>query len=252
MHRFILPPDAIATGRPLLDKKESHHAKNVLRVKEGEVVELLDGKGGAFRAVVAGFEDGRVALTVDKRKEGKSSSVEISLSCAVIKPERMEWMLEKACELGVTAWAPVLAARGVVKLSKERWEAKTGRWTKIAAASCKQCGLARVPEVKSPVPFKEAAERIKEHDLALFPTLERAGKDLHEVLEKHGSAKKVIVFIGPEGDWTPEETDRALAAGAVPVSLGSLVLRAETAGLYTVSALRYFYDSATNPRNISN
>ena len=244
MHRFILPSVAADSGTVLLDAKESHHARNVLRVKPGEVVELLDGRGGKFRAVVAGFEEGRVALSVDKRAKDAPPGLEITLAPAVIRPERMEWMLEKGCELGMAEWAPVLTERNVVKLSRERWQSKTERWRKIAAASCKQCGQARVPELRDPVLLKDILARAGEFDAVWIPTLGAPGETLHSAFAKTPNARKVLALIGPEGDFTEKEVQKAVAAGAKAVTLGSQILRAETAALYVLSAAQFFYGSS--------
>lgn len=243
MHRFILKPEALRPGRVLLDKKESHHARNVLRVKPGEVVELLDGEGARYRAVIAGFDGEHVELSVDRTPERAPVRPETTLAGAVVRPERMEWMLEKACELGVHGWAPVLTERAVVKLSRERWQAKVARWKKIAQESCKQCGLPRVPDVAEPVPFKQMVGRIADFGLAVLPTLAVPTRSLGEAFSSRPEAGSLLILTGPEGDFTPKEVSQAVEAGAVPVSLGSLVLRAETAAIYVLSAARFFYGS---------
>ena len=241
MHRFILPSVSAESGQVLLDLKESHHARNVLRVKPGEVVELLDGAGGKFRAVVAGFEEGRVALSVDRRTAEAGAAIEITLAAAVIKPERMEWMLEKCCELGVSRWIPVLTERNVVKLSRERWEVKIQRWRKIASETCKQSGQARVPQLSEPVLYKEIIKETPAFDAAWIPTLGVPGQTLKAALSGAPKARKVLVLIGPEGDFTDKEVQLAVSNGVKPVSLGAHVLRAETAALYALSTVHFFY-----------
>ena len=241
MHRFILSSVTAASGRVLLDKKESHHARNVLRVKIGEGVELLDGRGGKFRATVSGFEEGRVALTVESIIDEIKQGLEITLAPAVIKPERMEWMLEKSCELGMTEWAPILTERSTVKLSRERWQAKTERWRKIAAESCKQCGQAKVPFLREPILFKEMLMKTATFDAAWIPALCVPGKTLQVAFAKTPKVRKVLVLIGPEGDFTEKEVRGAVSEGIQAVSLGSSVLRAETAALYMLSTAQFFF-----------
>ncbi len=241
MHRFILPSVTALSDHVLLDNKESHHARNVLRLKLGEGVELLDGRGGKFRATVAGFEEGRVALTVDGPTKDAVPVLEITLAPAVIKPERMEWLLEKSCELGMTEWAPILTERSTVKLSRERWQAKTERWRKIAAESCKQCGQAKIPTLREPVLFKEFLSRAATFEAAWIPALCVPGEDLKAVFANTPKVKKVLILIGPEGDFTEKEVRGAVSAGIKAVSLGSSVLRAETAALYMLSTAVFFY-----------
>lgn len=263
MHRFILTPEALAAERVLLDKKESHHARDVLRVKPGQAVELFDGRGGRYLAVVAGFEQGRVALSVDRRlpagqaglpagRQGGESApggIAVTLAPAVIRPERMEWMLEKSCELGAGEWAPVLTERGIVKLSRERWQAKVERWRKIAQETCKQCGQPRVPKIAEPVSLATLASRIGSFDLALIPTLAVPGISLGEAFAKAKNAEDLLILTGPEGDFTPNEVREALKAGALAVDLGTLVLRAETAAIFALSAARFFFASCDKAKS---
>ena len=244
MHRFIVPSTAGESDRILLDAKESHHARNVLRVKLGEAVEVLDGKGAKFRAVVAGFEETRVILSVDRQTHQDVPGIQVTLAVAVIKPERMEWMLEKCCELGVREWIPVLTERSVIKLSRERWQAKLGRWRKIAAESCKQSGQARVPDLREPTPFNDMLKEAGHYDGAWIPTLAAPGPDLRKALAAKPKAARALFLIGPEGDFTEKEAKKAVLAGILPVSLGASILRAETAALYTLSAAHFFYGSS--------
>jgi 16S rRNA (uracil1498-N3)-methyltransferase len=249
MHRFFVEA-ASEKEIVTLDPKESHHALSVLRVKAGEAVELLDGKGGTYGGFIAKAEKGsRVEISVQSRSNaGDAQDVEITLAPAVIKPERMEWMLEKSCELGVRAWQPLLTERGVVKLSAERWQGKASRWRKIAQESCKQCGLSRVPEIGGPLPFGEFVKRFHSYDAVFFPTLAVKGETLKAAMEKRSRARKVLIVIGPEGDFTPKETQSAVSAGAIPVTLGPLVLRSETAAIFGLSTARFFYASPDGQR----
>ena len=157
LRRFHITSSSIKEGQVTLDGKESHHALTVLRVKTGDAVELLDGQGGNFQGVVAGIEKGRVKVSVNAAlsKPQAQDRVPITLAVSVIKPERMEIMVQKACELGVHAIVPLVTERTVVRLSRERWESKGQRWRKIAAESCKQCGQARTPEIQDVCEFKK-------------------------------------------------------------------------------------------------
>ncbi len=249
MHRFIISSVPAEKSTVWLDAKESHHARNVLRVKEGESVEVLDGLGGKFQAVVAGFEEGRVGLLVGRRSEEKAQRLLITLAPAVIKPERMEWMLEKACELGIAEWRPILTERNAVQLSRERWVSKTERWRKIARESCKQCGQARIPVLNEPILFKDLLAQKEEFDAIWIPTLEVPGEDLRSAMVKTPHAQKVLVLIGPEGDFTQKEVQKAVSLGAKAVTLGPRVLRAETAALYLLSAAQFFYGSSDGKRD---
>jgi len=162
--RFFIDPTAVKNGAVYLNEKESHHAVSVLRIKAGDVVELLDGTGNSFRGIVSGFKDKRLSVSIIQNEScttksgainrlptGKAGAptmlVEITLAASVIKPDAMDLLIQKTCELGVTCVLPILTERCVVKLSQERWQAKYQRWQKIALESCKQCGRPTPPSI---------------------------------------------------------------------------------------------------------
>ncbi len=221
-----------------LSKEESHHAISVFRLKSGDVVELFDGQGQKFSGVVTGEKNHRLSVMVSQNIASTASSLSITLAQAVIRPERMELMIPKACELGVSVIQPLICERSIVKLSKERWASKLERWRKIALESCKQCGQTRIPVIAEIRLYKEFLQDVKSYDLILIPTLAVPNQPLHQAIAQK-KTKNALVLIGPEGDFTPKEVALASQAGAVAVSLGDLVLRSETASLYLLAVLRY-------------
>ncbi len=239
MHRFHFQRDALRDGVVELDKKESRHALSVLRLKSGDVVELIDGEGGRFDGVVIGGLEGRLRVQVRETRAAEEQTVSVTLAVSVIKPERMELLIEKACELGVSRIQPMFTERSVVRLSAERWNAKRERWAKIALASCKQCGQARIPTIEAVQDFSRIVSSFKEYDAVLIPALSVPAKSLKAALAQAGPVSKVLALIGPEGDFSQKEAETAIAAGAKPVNLGSLVLRSETAALYVLSVLQF-------------
>ena len=242
MHRFQISPGSIKEGLVILDPKESHHALSVLRVKPGETVELLDGKGGSYQGVIASSQKGRVKVSVSApRAVRQKSRVPVTLAVSVIKPERMELLIQKACELGADRIIPLISERTVVRLSRERWEAKGVRWQKIAAESCKQCARAQTPEILGVVEFKKFIGQVSGYGTVLIPTLAVPVKSLYHSLNANKDAHSVLVLIGPEGDFSRSEVESAILSGAQPVTLGPLVMRSETAALYTLSVVRFFY-----------
>ncbi len=231
----------------LLSAEDSRHALSVLRLKSGAVVDLIDGQGKSFRGVVAGVKDGRVEVSLDKRSQKDlSMPVEIVLAASVIKAEHMDFLIQKSCELGVTGIWPILTERSVVKLTKEQGQSKAGRWQKIAHEACKQCGLSKTPAVETPRAYKDIFAKAGSFGLILMPTLAGKTASLHDALQIK-DAKKILLLIGPEGDFTAQEIKLALSHGALPVGLGPLILRSETAALYAVSAISFYYRRAAGP-----
>ena len=246
--RFFIDPSAVKDGAVRLSREESHHAISVLRIRTGDAVELLDGSGNSFRGIVSGLKDKRLLVSVDKsvssvRATGRSvvhQPIQITLAASVIKPESMEILIQKACELGAQRIVPIMTERSVVKLSKERWESKHERWRKIVLESCKQCGRTIPLEMMPVQSYKAFLESARSFDHILIPTLAVLGEPLSNHLKKVHSGT-ILAMVGPEGDFTPREVQWAIEAGAKPVTLGQWVLRSETAALYLLSVLQFFY-----------
>ena len=239
--RFRIASEEIQSETVLLDEKESRHALVVLRLKAGDAVRLFDGKGAVRSGVVLGQESGRLRVMPDKNVFSEAAPQwRVTLAPSLIKPERMDLLFEKACELGVYAIAPFVSERSVVRLSEERREAKLRRWRKIVSESCKQCGLSTLPVVHPIRRFEDLAAESRDHDLVLIPTLAAVGRSLSQVLEGRPRLRSILVFVGPEGDFTAGEVEAAVSNGAEAVHLGPLVMRSETAALYLLSSLRFF------------
>ncbi len=241
MPRFLIHTPALDQKEVFLDPDQTHHAASVFRIKKGDSLDLFDGKGGQYAAVAGDVIAGKLAARILQNTSHSSSVlVPITLAVGVFKPERMEILIQKATELGVHAIVPLLTERSVVKLSPERWKAKIARWQKIAQESCKQCGLPTVPRVDPPVLFKNFIPEIKNYEVSLIPTLEGATTPLISVLPKK-KPKSIVALVGPEGDFSAREVGEAMGVGARPVSLGPLVLRSETAGMYLLSTIHFYY-----------
>jgi 16S rRNA (uracil1498-N3)-methyltransferase len=239
MHRFLVTPQELKQDKILLNEKESRHALSVLRLGDGDAVEIFDGEGRSVEGIVVGRSEGRVTVKVGRERAAAASGAEVTLGVSVIKPERMEWLIEKATELGAFAVRPLVTERTIVRLSAERWEGKVARWKKIAAESCKQCGLSRVPRVEEVAKFDTVLKTFSSYDVVLLPTLPEKSLTLTETLKNASSSSRILVLIGPEGDFTAGEIQVARAAGARPVTLGDLTFRSETAAVFMLSVLRF-------------
>lgn len=224
----------------ILDEKESRHALSVLRLKTGDSVEIFDGEGQSVAGVIASQAGGRVSVKVGHNRLARAAGTQVTLGISVIKPERMEWLIEKSTELGAFAIQPLLTDRTVVRLSPERWEGKIVRWKKIAAESCKQCGLSQVPRIEPITPWDSVVKTFSSYDLVLLPTLPEKNATLFDALKAAPRTSRILVLIGPEGDFTPAEIEKARSAGARLITLGDLTFRSETAAIFTLSALTFY------------
>ncbi len=234
MARFLLPPERWG-GDAFLDGEEARHAAQVLRLRGGERIEVFDGKGRRAAAVVDSVARGRVGLTLGEAHLGSALSP-LLLAQAVPKGGNMEWIVRKAVELGVTHIQPLLTTNTVVRPG----EGKSDKWRRIALEACKQCGQDLVPEIGEALAFREWIGAVDSFwETRVIASLAQGARPMREVLRQSKVTRPSVVLVGPEGDFTADETARALDAGFLPVSLGPLVLRVETAALYCLAAIRY-------------
>ena len=232
--RFFVPPPLAAGLDITLPKGAAHHATQVLRLERGAEVTLFDGEGGEYGAqIVRSSVRGVEVRVTERRAVERESPLRITLAQALIASERMDYVVQKAVELGATAIAPVASARCVTRLDGARAERKTEHWRQIAIASCEQCGRNRVPAVHAPRELAgwlrlPSTPRLR---LLLSPSSAESLRDIA------APAGEVELLVGPEGGLAPEEEASALAAGFRAVKLGPRILRTETAGPAMLAAL---------------
>ncbi|PJC46500.1 MAG: 16S rRNA methyltransferase, partial [Candidatus Omnitrophica bacterium CG_4_9_14_0_2_um_filter_43_12] len=215
--------------------KNAHYIKNVLRLKKGDRIEIFDGKGNKYNCAL---QDLNSAKIISKEFSlAKETAYKVTLAQAIPnKLSKMDFIIEKSTELGVERIVPVAAGRSVIKTGKGQ------RWQSLASEASKQCGRPVIPQIKDVMPVKEAISVLKNSDIKLFACIDKDTIKLQDVLNVGESLKSdptISIFIGPEGDFTPDEIKHAKDNGFKLVSLGERVLRTETAGLYILSILDY-------------
>jgi len=242
MHRFYLPQEN--WNDACLDAAESHHALHVLRLESGSRVTVFDGAGGEAMATISDVTGGRAKLRLGERTNQRTASCAITLAQAVPKGKNMDLIVQKAVELGAAAVAPILSERTIVHLDKTEASRKRDKWAAIALEACKQCGQNRLLHIAMPQTLDRFFTTREETDLTLIASLQPDARPIRAALEdyvrfhQHRPAS-VVALIGPEGDFTPAELALAKSLGAQPVTLGPIILRTETAALYTLSVLSY-------------
>ncbi len=244
MHRFYLPPEACRNAPLRLDGCEAHHALQVLRLKPGAPVTVLDGAGQEYRCVVAHVAKDSLTLTVSERITTAPLTGSITLLVAIPKGKIIEDIIQKAVELGAQRIVPLLTERVVTQLDAEGAESKQAKWQTVAIEAIKQCGAAWLPKVETPQTITEFLKRGEAFDLALVGSLQterrHPGDWLSTFQAQHGRPPQTAaVWIGPEGDFTRPELQVIEAAGVKPITLGPLTLRVETAAIYCLSFLNY-------------
>jgi 16S rRNA (uracil1498-N3)-methyltransferase len=244
MHRFYLPPAQSRDDVVFLTGGEAHHAMHVLRLRQGERVMVLDGAGQELLCEARKLEPKSVELAVVQRNTVAPLPCQITLLQAVPKGKIIEGIIQKATELGAHRIVPLLSDRVTVRLDEESAADKAEKWRTVAIEAIKQCGSAWLPQVDAPVTPKEYLARGEKFELPLIASLQDDRRHPREHIktfqdEKGRLPKSVCVWVGPEGDFTPAEMSAAKSAGALPITLGRLVLRSETAAIYCLSILNY-------------
>ncbi len=222
----------------------AHYLLDVLRLQPGERFVVVDAGGRAFEVVIDACLPGCVEATVAAPLEGpREAGVRLTLFQAMLKGKSFELVIQKSTELGVARIVPVVTARTIARPDAQRLEGRLERWRRIALEACRQCGRTEVPEVCEPVTLDGALEQMAAAETpALLPYEAMAGDGnsrLRHVLRSLAPAPRLSALVGPEGGFAPQEVDAARAAGLRVVSLGSLILRAETAALALVANVMY-------------
>ena len=228
----------------VLDELEAHHCIDVLRLGVGSRVVVFNGRGSEITAEITTVEKGRVHLKELISAKTERLRCTITLAQAIPKGKHMDLIIQKATELGVAKIVPLLSDRTVVQLEEDELAKKREKWKQVTIEAAKQSGQDWLPEIAKPIPPKQFFAEFDHYELPLVASLQSDARSLKKVLanfrEQHGQRpSSALILVGPEGDFTPAETSWAKSAGCVPVSLGPIVLRTETAAIYSLSVLAY-------------
>ncbi len=246
--RVFVRPEAVLGDRVRFEPDEARHLGRVRRVRPGDLVDATDGAGHLYTVRVTALDEAGAWGTIEGRSEpGRESPCAITLAQAVLKGDRMAWLVQKATELGVARIVPMETARVVARAAPGAMPHR--RWERIAREAVKQSGRVVVPVVERPRSFADAAREAPGHDLALLCW---EGGDSTLTLDRAVPAScrpaRLLLLVGPEGGFTPEEVALAERSGARPVSLGPRILRAESAGLAAVALCQYRFGDLGGPR----
>ncbi len=244
MHRFQITPELGRSDRFDLPDDEARHAANVLRLEPGDVVELLDGAGGILDARVDAVGRRQVAVCVMNRRRMPPLVPELWLLAALTKGKAWDATVQKATELGVSVIAPMQCERSVVRVDPAEAEAKMESWMRTAMESAKQCGTSWLPRILKPGPVPSVLAAVGAAEAAFVAALSGETRGVRgwagEIRAALGRQPATIaVAIGPEGDFVPSELEALKEAGYRAITLGPLVLRADTAAIASLAVLRH-------------
>lgn len=232
--RFFCPQPLVPHGLAELPPAAAHHALRVLRLKVGDAVTLFNGAGGEYAGILV--ECGRAvrAQLGERRDVERESPLTLVLAQCLPSGDRMDWVVQKAVELGVARIQPLEAARSVVRLAGERAARRGEHWRQVAVSACEQCGRNRVPDVAPLLDLRQWLAELAQNDgscrLVLSPGEGRRPRDL-------AGERSCVLLVGPEGGLDEGEREAARLAGFAPLALGPRILRTETAGPAALAAL---------------
>jgi len=251
VHRFYIAPQNWKPDELILSGSEAHHARDVLRLKRGEKIVVFNGRGREITAEIVDVEKSAMKLRKLHETETAPLPCRIALVQAIPKGKNMELIVQKAVELGAAEIFPIISERTIIDLDQEEAAQKEAKWQVVAIEAAKQCGQNWLPQVHAPQKLKQFFETAGNASAANTPaplqligSLQPGALHLKKILLDHSTEHgrppaSVRMFIGPEGDFTPAELALARSHGCLPITLGPIVLRVETAAIYCLSVLAY-------------
>lgn len=241
MSRFFVPKDSVKGSTISVSGEEAHHIADVMRLAPGDRVVTFDGTGKEYSGVIRSVGKKELLIEItDTRSSAAPAGPRVTLIQSITKKEKIEYIIEKATELGVDSIVPVFTERTVPEWNTEKRSLHLSRWRKLATEASKQCGRIDIPGLCDIADFTDVARDEKLAGLKLIAALQNGSVALKKALS--GSKDdRIYIAIGPEGDFTPAEIKTAVDSGFKLVSLGARVLKSDTAGLFALSAIGYEY-----------
>ncbi|PYC35813.1 16S rRNA (uracil(1498)-N(3))-methyltransferase [Pseudomonas protegens] len=234
LSRFFIDAP-LSLGEHELPEAQAHYIGRVLRMAEGDALQVFDGSGMEFRGTLVEVGKKRVRVQLDERFAGQDESpLQIHLGQGLSRGERMDWAIQKATELGVSEITPIFSERCEVRLKDERADKRLLHWRQVAISACEQCGRSRVPLIHPPVLL---ADWIKQTQADLKLVLHPVAQPL----ESHAKPQTLAFLIGPEGGLSDAEVEQAHGVGFLPARLGPRVLRTETAPVVALAVAQQLW-----------
>lgn len=234
---FYTSPDKIDKETLTIEGEEAKHILSVLRRGSGDVIDVVDGCGTKYKVLIEevsrDFLEGKILSRTSRENE---PNCHLSLAQAICRKERMDFLIEKVTEIGVSSIIPILTERNLVKVSgTSSQQKKIDRWRRLAIASMKQSLRTVLPEIQNIIEFEQLLSKISSFDLCLIASLDKDSKTVRECEQLKKGVKNLLLLVGPEAGFTEDELSKARTQGAITISLGSRRLRTETAGVVFLS-----------------
>lgn len=243
MHRFFVKPEQIRGDQITIDGEAFKHAVKAVRIRDNELFEVCDGNGYDYHCVIACREKEQLTAAIqDKRPSAGELPYRVTLFQGLPKGQKMDEIVQKNTELGISDVVPFVSAFCVAKLEKpDKVAKKCGRWQRIALEAAKQSKRGKIPQVHEPVAFQRLCEIVADFDLALLAYEHEMDRSLQTALKGQTQCRHIAVIVGSEGGFSRDEVESLEAAGAKSVSLGRRILRTETAGMALLAQINYAF-----------
>lgn len=240
MHKFFVTPNNIIGKKAIIEGDDVKHIYKVLRLQVGDKIIINNSQGQEYLGSISDINKSSVTVDLLETVEHNAeSNIQIDLYQGLPKSSKMDYIVQKATEIGVNSIIPIITERVVVKNEISEFK-KTDRWKRIALEACKQCKRTLIPEVKGPMIFGDLIKNLKEYDLIVVPYENKEHYGIKKMCKNiKNEIKTVAIIIGPEGGFEEEEIKSMEAIGAHIVTLGPRILRTETAGIVTAALLQY-------------
>jgi len=239
MHRFYHSNPLDLNQIIILDEFSSHHALRVMRVKVDDFLILFNGDGFEYRGRVSDINKKTINIEIlSKEKKNNESPININLFQSISSNEKMDMVIQKATELGVSSIQPIFTSRSTIKLSLDRTKKRLIHWRQVSISACEQSGRSKIPTIKSPIGFDQFAEGITTNSLNLLLHPDNLEESCNLPNKYSGD---INIFIGPEGGFSEDEVLLLKKQNCINIQLGSRILRTETAPLAIIAILQYKY-----------
>ena len=239
MHRFYHSNPLDLNQIIILDEFSSHHALRVMRVKVDDFLVLFNGDGFEYRGRVCDINKKTINVEIlSKEKNNSESPININLFQSISSNEKMDMVIQKATELGVSSIQPIFTSRSTIKLSLDRTKKRVIHWKQVSISACEQSGRSKIPAIKSPIEFDQISEGIKTNSLNLLLHPDNLEESSNLPNEYSGD---INIFIGPEGGFSQDEVLLLKKQNCINIQLGPRILRTETAPLAIIAILQYKY-----------
>ena len=250
MYRFFIEPENIIDDGVTISGDDAHHIIRSLRLKTSDKIIVCDSQGTDYIVELMTFSSSEIFGKIIQREKSKGEpAINVTLLQGIPKSDKMDLIVQKSTELGVAQIIPIETKRTVVKLNQEKSKRRLTRWQRIASEAAKQSDRGKIPTLGPVLSWLDVLEYLKEEviDLILLPWEEEQEFSIKKVLrsyitEKEKKPEKIVYLIGPEGGFSNDEVDQLIQIGALPVTLGPRILRTETAGFVTLTALMFEFD----------